>query len=266
MNDQFSVAAVVTAGYSPKEDDLLAEYTQGKSKALIPIAGKPMIAHVVDALAGSRYVKHIAVVALDPEAEVQFSVPIDYVPDTGGMLSNVQAGVDHVLEHYPDVDAALLSGSDVPTITSAIVDAFIDECRLTDHEVYYAIVERSVMEARFPESRRTFIRLKDGEFAGGDVMLFRNSYSVSRRDLWERLSASRKNALRQVAMFGPWTLLKFVTRRLSLADAERRAREVLSVDGRAIAFPYAEVGMDVDKPSQLEIARTEIEARAGNRA
>ena len=43
MNVQPSVAAVVTAGWSPDEDDPLAAYTQNKPKALIPIAGKPMI-------------------------------------------------------------------------------------------------------------------------------------------------------------------------------------------------------------------------------
>ena len=70
MNKELQVVAVVSAGWTPSEDDPLAEYTQGKSKALIPIAGKPMIAYVVDALAGSRYIQHIVVVALDPTAKI----------------------------------------------------------------------------------------------------------------------------------------------------------------------------------------------------
>jgi len=262
MKDQFSVAAVVTAGFSLKEDDPLVEYRQGRSKALIPIAGKPMIAHVVDALAGSRYVEHLVIVALDPDAGAQFAAPVDYVPDAGSMLGNVEAGVEYVIEHYPDVDAALLSGSDVPTITPAIVDAFIEECLRTDHDIYYSIVERSVMESRFPNSRRSYVRLKDKEFAGGDVMLFRRDMTIGHRELWHRLASSRKNALRQAAMFGLWPLLKFVTRRLSLAEAERRACEVLGVRGHAIPFPHAEVGMDVDKPFQLELVRAELETRA----
>jgi CTP:molybdopterin cytidylyltransferase MocA len=264
MNRQFSVAAVVTAGFSPKEGDLLAEYTQGKSKALIPIAGKPMIAHVVDALAGSRHVKRIVIVALDPDAEVQFAAPVEYVPDAGSMLGNVEIGITYALEHYPDLDAVLLSGSDVPTITPAIVDAFIEECLRTDHDLYYIIIERSVMEARFPESRRSYVRLSDGDFAGGDILLFRRSVNLGHQELWQRLSGARKNALRQAAMFGLWPLVKLVTRRLSLAEAERRACKALDVRGHAILFPYAEVGMDVDKPFQLEIARAELEARTTN--
>ena len=264
MNRQFSVAAVVTAGFSPKEGDLLAEYTQGKSKALIPIAGKPMIAHVVDALAGSRHVEHIIVVALDPDAEVQFAAPVEYVPDAGSMLGNIEAGVAYTLERCPNLDAVLLSGSDVPTITPAIVDVFIEECLRTDHDLYYSIIERSVMEARFPESRRSYVRLSDGDFAGGDIMLFRRGMNLGHQELWQRLSGARKNALRQVAMFGLWPLVKLVTRRLSLAEAERRACKALDVRGHAILFPYAEVGMDVDKPFQLEIARAELEARTSS--
>lgn len=259
-----SVVAVVTAGWNPREDNPLAEYTQGKSKALIPIAGKPMIAYVVDALAGSHYIQHIVVVALDPAAEVQFSVPVEYVPDAGGILANTEAGLQCAQSHYPDLDAVLLSSSDVPTITPVIVDAFIKECFRTDHDLYYSLVERSVMESRFPGSRRSYIHLREGDVAGGDLFLIRPSIDLGQRDLWQNLAGSRKNALRQARMFGLWPLFKLVIRRLSLAEAEQRGSKVLNVRGRAIPFPYAEVGMDVDKPFQLEIVRAELEARAAN--
>jgi len=262
MNRQPSVVAVVTAGWSPSEDDPLAEYTQGKTKALIPIAGKPMIAYVVDALSGSRYIQHIIIVALAPSAEVQFPVPVEYVPDAGDILANAEAGLRYAMEHYPDLDAILLSSSDVPTITPTIVDAFIQECFCTDHDLYYSIVERSVMEARFPESRRSYVHLREGDFAGGDLFLIRSSMALSQRDLWQNLSGARKNALRQARMFGLWPLFRLVIRRLSLAEAERRASEALNIRGRAVPFPYAEIGMDVDKPFQLEIARAELETRA----
>jgi len=262
MIDQPTIAAVVTAGSNPQEDDPLAAFTQGKPKALIPIAGKPMIAHVVDALAGSRYIRHVVIVGLDPTAHVQFPVPVEHVPDAGGLLANVEVGLKYALDHHPDIDAMLLSSSDVPTVTTSIVDTFIEECLRTNHELYYSIVKRSVMEARFPESRRSYIHLREGDVAGGDILLIRPSLTISQRELWQNLARARKNALRQTRMFGLWPLFKLVIRRLSLAEAERRASKVLNVRGRAVPFPYAEIGMDVDKPFQLEIARAELEARA----
>jgi len=259
MNGQPSIVAVVTAGWSPKQDDPLAEYTQGKSKALISIAGKPMIAYVVNALAGSRYIQHIVVVALNPAAEVAFSMPVEYVPDAGDILANAEAGIRYAQAHYPDLDAVLLSSSDVPTITPSLVDTFIEECFRTDHDLYYTIVERSVMEGRFPASRRSYVHLREGDFAGGDLVLLRPSLTLSHRELWQNLAGARKSPLRQASMFGLWPFFKLIIRRLSIADAEKRAGKVLNVRGRAIPFPYAEVGMDVDKPFQLEIVRAELE-------
>jgi CTP:molybdopterin cytidylyltransferase MocA len=266
MNKQLSIAAVVTAGWSPKEDDPLTQYAQGGPKAIIPIAGKPMIAHVVDALAQLRYVDHIVIVALDPGLGLRFSVPVDYLPDHGELVANASAGIQHALAHYPDIDAALLCGSDVPTITPLIVNDFVEACFRTDHEVYYSIVERSVMETRFPQSRRSYIHLHDGDFAGGDLVLFRPGVNFDHQALMAKLATARKSSLRQASMLGPIIFLRLLTRRLSLAEAERRAQEIFEVRARAIPCPHAEVGMDVDKPFQLEIVRVELEARAASTA
>jgi NDP-sugar pyrophosphorylase family protein len=264
MDRELKIVAAVSAGWSPKEDDPLAEYTRDRPKALIPIAGKPMIAYVVDALAQSRYIKHIAVISLDPAADVQFSAPVEYVPDAGSLMANAEAGLQYAIDHYPDLDAVILSSSDIPTITPAIVDAFIEECFRTDHDLYYTIVERSVMEARFPNSRRSYIHLREGDFAGGDIFLVRPTLSVSHRELLKELSSARKSALRQARMIGLPIFLKLVLHRLSLDEAVRRISKVLDLHARVIPFPYAEAGMDVDKPFQLDIVRADLEAHAAN--
>lgn len=262
MDRQLSVAAVITAGWSPKEEDPLFAHSQGGPKALIPIAGKPMINHVVDALAGSCHIKHCVIVALPPSAGAQFPVEVEYLPDAGGLVENAQSGIEYALDRYPHVDAALLCGSDIPTITSSIVDGFIQECFRTEHDVYYNIVERSVMETRFPKARRSYVHLRDGDFAGGDLLLFRPSVTFDHQKLLCKLATARKSALRQASMLGPVIFVRYLTRRLSLAEAERRAEEIFEVRFRAVPSPHAEVGMDVDKPFQLEIVRAEIEARA----
>jgi CTP:molybdopterin cytidylyltransferase MocA len=264
VDRHISVAAVITAGWNPKEGDPLAAYAQGGPKALIPVAGQPMINHVVDALAGSCYIKHFVIVSLAPSAGALFSVPVDYLPDAGGLVDNVRLGIEYAVDRYPDVDAALLCGSDIPTITSSIVDGFIHECFRTEHDVYYSIIERSVMETRFPASRRSYVHLRDGDFAGGDLLLFRPSITFDHQELLRKLATARKSALRQARMLGPEIFYLYVTRRLSLAEAERRARKVFDVRLRAVPSPHAEVGMDVDKPFQLEIVRAELEARAAD--
>jgi molybdopterin-guanine dinucleotide biosynthesis protein A len=257
------LVAVILAGRSSKEEDLLAPYSGQRPKGLIPIAGRPMVSYVVEALAKSRAVQDILIIGLD-EDPGPLCVPVVQLPDQGNLLLNTRLGIQEAHRRVPELDGVLVSSADLPLVTTEIVDGFIAQCRETQHELYYGIVERSVMEARFPASRRTYVGLADGEFAGCDMFLMRAGTRVADEELWQRLASARKNPIRQARMLGGvWPLMKLLARRMSVSEVERRASEALRIHGRAVICPYPEMGMDVDKPFQLEIARAELEARAG---
>jgi molybdopterin-guanine dinucleotide biosynthesis protein A len=256
------IPAVILAGQSVSRDDLLAAYTQGNPKALLPLLGRPMVAYVIDALAGSRYVPRIVVVGLQGFPEESFPVPVDFLPDAHDILTNAEAGLSHAAAASPGARGVLLSSSDVPLVTSSIVDSLIAEFLRTDHDLYYSAIERSVMEARFPASGRSYVHLREGAFAGGDISMLHPSLIVQNRALWQRLSEARKSALKQARLIGLWPAILLLTRRLTLADAERRVSKALNLRGRVVPCPFAEVGMDVDKPFQLELVRATLQARA----
>lgn len=255
-------AAVILAGSSSQESDPLAEYTRGQPKGLLPIVGRPMLAYIVDALAGSRYIRAIVVVGLPEEARPALPVAVTHLPPQGDLFSNAEAGIRYASTLIPDLTGILVSSADIPLITSEIVDRFIEECLRTDHDVYYGIVERSVMEGRFPASRRSYVHLKEGEFAGADIFVVRPGAVVANRELWRQVTAARKSALAQARILGGiWPAFKLLIRRMGLAEAERRASQALNVRGRAVICADPEVGMDVDKPFQYEIVRAELEGR-----
>jgi hypothetical protein len=81
-------------------------------------------------------------------------------------------------------------------------------------------------------------------------------------ELWQRIVAARKSALKQAALLGYDTLLMLLLRIVSLQGAQNRVSKRLGLRGRAIVCPYAEIGMDVDKPHQLEIMRKDLSGRA----
>ncbi len=262
MSQMPQIAAVVLAGSSPKESDPLAGYTLGRPKGLLPIAGRPMMAYVVEALAGSRYIQNIIVVGLPPEDRPPLPVPVTHLPPHGDLFSNAEAGINHAMSMNPDLDGIVVSSADIPLLTPDIVDRFIEDCLRTDHDVYYGVVERSVMEGRFPTSRRSYVHLREGDFAGGDMILVRPGAMRANRDLWRQVAEARKSALSQARILGGiWPVLRLLARRMSLAEAERRASRALNVRGRAVICRDPEVGMDVDKPFQLEIVRAELEGR-----
>ncbi len=54
--------AIVTAGGIPLPEDPLYPYTEGHSKAMLEIAGKPMIQWVLDALSASSKVENVILI------------------------------------------------------------------------------------------------------------------------------------------------------------------------------------------------------------
>ncbi len=254
--------AIVVAGHTPGKTDALLEYAGVTNKALIPIAGKPMIQWVTDALAGSDHVERLIVVGLDESCGIDFGrKPAAFVPDQGRLLKNLLAGAERALRDTSDRDRILVCACDIPLITTAIVNDHIATMLQTQHDLYYTLVDRATMLARFPTSRRTYTRLRDGVFCGGDLNMAGSRAIETNQALWDDLLEARKNALRQARRVGFLTLWQLVTRTLSISAAERRAEKILGVKCRAVRTPHAEIGMDVDKPFQLDIVRADLEKR-----
>jgi len=251
--------AIVTAGGIPQPGDPLYEYTQGESKAMLEIAGKPMLQWVLDELCGSELIEHIILVSLDPGVDIQVSKPVAYVPHQGDMLSNARAGVHKVAEMNPKTELILVVSSDIPAITSEMVDWAVTTAQETEDDVYYNVVTRQVMEARYPGSKRSFIKFKGVEICGADMNVVRASVAVGNDELWNKLVGARKNAFKQAALFGYGTLLLLLMRQLSIEGVIKRAGSRMGLRGRAIESPYAEIAMDVDKPYQLELIRADME-------
>ena len=260
------IDAVILAGGAPETTDSkadpLLEYAQVQKKPLIKIAGKEMVRYVTEAIAGSSRIGRIFVVGLSPEDGVEFAAPVEYVEATGSMMDNVVAGIERVMEVDPAMERVVIASADIPLLTTEMVDHFIDTCLETDHDVYYTVVEKSTMEARFPGSRRGFVSLRGGSFAGGDINMTKVSAIQANLPLARQAMKSRKNIWQQIRLLGCKTLIKFAFRRLTIADVERVAGRALGCRGRAIITPYPEMGMDVDKPHQLDIVRAILEGRS----
>ena len=88
--------------------------------------------------------------------------------------------------------------------------------------------------------------------------LIKTSLVTQNDELWNRLVAARKNVLKQAALIGYDTLFLLFFRLVDLDGAVKRATKRLKLTGKAILCPYAEVGMDVDKPFQLELVRADF--------
>ena len=250
--------ALITAGGVPEPGEPLYEYTQGEPKALLDVAGKPMAQWVLDALDGATTVGRVVIVGLPADDKLSCLKAQAYLPNQGGMLDNIRAGVEKVVELNPSSGHVLVVSSDIPAITSEMVDWLVDTTMQTDHDVYYTVITRQVMEARFPKSKRSYTHLKDVEVCGGDMNMIRTSMVTANDEIWTRILAARKNVFKQASLIGFGTLFLLLLRRLKLESGIKRVCERLDISGRVIFSPYAEIGMDIDKPGQLEMLRKDL--------
>ncbi len=250
--------AIVTAGGIPQPGDPLYSFSNGSSKALIDIAGKPMVQWVLDALNNSSKVDNIILIGASPKSGLISAKPVHYVSNQGRMLANIVAGVNKALELNKKTEYVLLVSSDIPGLKGEMVDWLVDTSMQTRDDLYYGICPREVMEARYPESHRTYTKLKDMEVCGADMSIIHVSMATTHLDLWEQLIGNRKSPLRQAGVVGWDILFKLLTRQIAMQELVEKASARIGIKGRAIIWSQAEPCMDVDKPHQLEIMREDL--------
>jgi len=250
---------IVTAGGRPDPQDALYIYTQGKQKAVLDMDGRTMLERVIDALQGSENIDRIVIIGLEDDQEMQFKKPIDmYLPDQGSFVGNVFAGINWLRSKNTDSSHVLFCTSDVPSMTTATLDSFISTCQPLDKAVYYIFVTKEAMEARFPLSNRTYVKLRGVEIAGGDIAIAQMDLADSHRELWQALTDARKHAWKLAQIVGIGWLLKFLLRRVSIEDIEIRAEKIIERPVQIVVNPPAELAMDVDKPEQYEMLQADL--------
>jgi hypothetical protein len=152
--------------------------------------------------------------------------------------------------------------ADIPSVLPEHVNWVVEMCSQSDLDVYYNVIPRPVMEKRFPGSKRSYTRLKDIEVCGGDLNVVHTRSVAGNDALWNRIIASRKNALKQAALIGYDTLFLLLLRQITLEVAVKKVTQRVNLTGKALVSPYAELGMDVDKPHQLELMRADLARRS----
>jgi hypothetical protein len=222
-----------------------------------------MVQWVLDALGASKYVDNVVLIGLTEESGLKCDKPMVFIPGQDSMITNIIAGVKKVLEINPSATRALLVSSDIPGITAEMVDWEVETTTEWDVDLCYNVITREVIEARYPGSKRTYTRLKGMQICTGDMNVVRTSVIHANPEIWERLVAARKSPIKLAAIIGFDTLFLALLGLITLDQALNMATKRLQMTGSAIICPYAEVGMDVDKPVQLEIMRADLAKQVG---
>lgn len=219
-------------------------------RALTPIGSRPMLTWVVEALLSSGNIRHLAV-AGPPELAGILPEGVTLVPPGRTTVDSALNGA----AVFPEAEWLLLVTGDIPLLKPEAVRDFLARCRERPADFYYPIVRRETNEAAYPQVKRTYVRLREGTFTGGNMVLIKASALINCASRGQELVRLRKSPLALSRLIGFGFVFKFLTHRLRIVEAEKHFSRLFGVQGVGIISPYPEIGIDVDKESDLELVR-----------
>jgi GTP:adenosylcobinamide-phosphate guanylyltransferase len=258
--------AIVLAGRRPGEDGFAAAHGVA-AKALIRAGGEPMLGRVARTLLASPSVGRIVILAQDPEALLAGELAW-MAAEPRIATAEAGDGISTSIGRIAGTGAApwpvLVTTADHPLLRPEMVETFIAGAGGADSA--FAMVERSIVEALHPDTRRTWLKAADGHYSGANLFALMTEASKLGTDFWARAEKDRKSPLKLLRALGPVIFLRAVTRTISLREAAERAGRKAGIRLKAVPLPFAEAAIDVDKPADLELAERILAARADSPA
>lgn len=249
-----TIAAIVLAG--GRVPTALAPYCD--HRALLCVQGRLMLDYLLETLTGVSTVADIAVVAPDAALPALAALPGRKIASGDSIVDNMRRGAAAVAGCAPT--HLLFITGDIPLVTPAGVEDYLTKSVDSGASLTYPIIPREVSEARFPGAKRTYVKLNEGIFTGGNAIFATADLLQDKHALIQELYEARKQPLKLAQTLGLPTLLRFITGNLDLPFIESVGERILSAPVRAIITRYAEIGFDVDKPEDLHAVERALQA------
>jgi len=245
LNDLRIPAVVLAGGQASAEFQQKAGVAK---RCLVKHGGRTLLEIVADALRQTPAVDRVIVVG-----DVPAPPDVQVLPEGDGFVANLFLG----LQACAAAPLALVSTSDMPFLTPEVVRGFIEGAVGLEADMVYPIVPVELCAQAYPGMRRTSLRLREGRFTGGNMILLRPDVFLRRRRHIEAAYAYRKQPLRLAMMLGPAVALGVALSivlpvgLLELATLERAASRLLHAQARALILEAPALAADVDKPADL---------------
>lgn len=245
MRTAQAVTAVVLAGGDA--GDALAVSAGVPAKSLLPVAGRPLASYVLDALQTSGRVGETVYVG--PTDQELAAYEVVNVPAGRRFEDSLALGLGAAFGR--GAASILVVTADLPWLTPDAVARFVDAAIALDVDVVYPIAAEATMQAAFPEQGRTYVKLREGRFTGGNLALLTEAGGTAVLPLVSRAFRSRKNPLAMASFIGLDVAFGLISGGASLAALEKRVSDMLGVAARAHRTDDAGVAADVDRLDHL---------------
>lgn len=251
-------SAIVLAG-SRSGRDAFAEQYGTDLKALIPIAGEPMVRRPVRALLNSGAVGQVVALSQAPEriaAAVDADPRVEFRASLGTIAETMLGLLDDPATQWP----LLVTTADHALLDAAMIDEFCTGAG--DASVALAVVERQVLLRRFPNAQRTWLKFRGGAYTGANLFILSSPAVRPAIELWRSVEQDRKRAWRVLSLLGPVTLLCIALRLVSLDEVAKQLSTRLGLNVRTVKLSDPLAGIDVDKPADHDLVEAILAGKA----
>ena len=244
-------ALVLAAGRGP--DDPVARAYSVSHKCLVEIAGKPMLARVVEALSAHPTIADI-LISIDDRVVAEQALGIlqkdvTIMPSRQSAAASAAAGLEAAAPDQP----VLLTTADHPLLDRAMLDRFLEGSLASRADITVGLTRAETILAAYPSARRTFLRLGPDSVSGCNLYGLMTPRAATAIEFWKRVEQDRKRPWRLIAAFGIGPLLRYLTGRVDLEAAFVIGSRRLGIEAKPVIIPFAEAAIDVDKPADKEL-------------
>jgi GTP:adenosylcobinamide-phosphate guanylyltransferase len=250
--------AIVLAGSRPG-GDAFAEQFGADQKALIPIAGEPMVRRPVRALLGSENVSRILVLSQSPQA-IAAALPDDPRVEVRASEGTIAQTIARLLDDQRLSFPLLVTTADHALLDSNIVDEFVTAA--ADADIAIGVVERANMLRRLPTTERTWLKFRGGAFTGANLFVLKSRDIGRALALWRSVEQDRKKSWRVISVLGPVTLALAALRMLNLEEVLGQLGTRLALSIKAVRLTNPLAGVDVDKADDHALVEAILAGRA----
>jgi GTP:adenosylcobinamide-phosphate guanylyltransferase len=253
-----SWTAVVLAGSRPGRD-AFAEPFGTDLKALIPVAGEPMVRRPVRALLESDGVGKILVLSQAPD-RIAAVLPEDARLTVQESQGTIAETIERLILSRTAQFPLLVTTADHALLDPQMVTEFIAKAEGAD--VAVGVVERQSLLARLPQTKRTWLAFRGGAYSGANLFAFGSIKALAAIEQWRSVEQDRKKGWRVLGALGPALLLGALLRLRTLDQSIAAVGRRLGLNARAVVLSNPLAAVDVDKPVDHAIVEAILAGKA----
>jgi len=219
-------------------------------KALVPVAGEPMLLRVMDSLSAAPSVGQLVIAGL-PEAAIDAnqqlrqrleSAEVRCTPRAAGPSAAAAAAANTIAATQP----LLITTADHALLKPRVVNEFLAMASVSGLDVVAAVIRYPAFQTAYPGMPKTVMRFSDDHYCGCNLFALLSPRGRTILDTWQTVERQRKTPWKTISLLGWRVLLRYLSGRLSIGQATDELSRRLGINVGVVELPWPDAAIDVD--------------------